>query len=724
MPDNERLFSRLFGRRPSLSDSPRSAVVASQSAVNGPPPMEPLALVIPPDHISLRLLRAHVRRWDWMHRSQDSLRLASGDMSLFDYTLAQRQRNARYRLIARADKGETITEDDLIEVMGADFNLGSTEVAMILDADRDVRRSQERADDRGRWQKAVDDHSNGGTHRPDRGPDGPGGGSSRAGTSGQPVTGGAAFNNDSPKLRDEDMGTLVFAAQSTSSDSAASLTDWLDDDPTSLVRSLRADDMLTHAEARGDVLYEATVCAWARTTIVARTIVEVDLPNAVRRWLADDVALRAAEGDQDTLDAYFSDAARESEALHRAAWIDAVSRTDGRASAAAASPVPGVTTAAQIGAPAMRPGEFKLVDAQDAVSSLHTSIRSLRRKDAQTDLGIQDSDAVHTRRRSDSSPDESESVTESILSFGPGFESPPMGEQDEEWKQYQRNEEYEFLPGDVTNDIAPPTRLDIGGIWDEPAPAAPSQHEAHQKAPSFRSRVRRSNAPSAEPNQDDLACLPRSADEAAGPAVFVRGRRVDAIFRYVKDDLVTLQIGGETRTVQGPLHREGGGAAVIEPDGTKRHYVNGALSREDGPAIEAPDPSQDVYAINGTVKPLDLPPTLLADRVFRRRLFRGWERAGFPINAELQARALLAVMPSEEREPIIANLRASSDQQDIHFAANADALYGRPEVTVSAETDVDPVTEVPPLPPSLAPHTEDDFDDFYESLIPDGPNID
>jgi hypothetical protein len=668
-------------------------------------------------------------------------------MSLFDYTLAQRQRNARYRLIARADKGETITEDDLIEVMGADFNLGSTEVAMILDADRDVRRSQERADDRGRWQKAVDDHGNGGTHRPDRGPDDPGGGSSRAGTPGQPITGGAAASSDSPRLRDEDMGTLVFAAQSTSGDSAASLTDWLDDDPTSLVRSLRADAMLTHADARGDVLYEATVCAWARTTIAARTIVEVDLPNAVRRWLADDVALRSAEGDQDALDAYFSDAARESESLHRAAWIDAVSRTDGRASAAAASPVPGVTTAAQIGSPAMRPGEFKLVDAHDAVSSLYTSIRSLRRKDAQADLGIQDTDAVSARRRSDS-PQESESGPEFGSSVGPGFDSPPMGEQDEEWSpdqrseeyeslagdvgeqregwtQNQKNEEYEFPAGDVAKDLAPPTRLDIGGIWDEPAPAAPSRQEPpHPKAPSFRSRVRRSNAPSVHPKQDDLAGLPRSADEAAGPAVFVRGRRVDAIFRYVKDDLVTLQTGSETRTVQGPLHRDGGGAAVIEPDGTKRHYVNGALSREDGPAIEAPDPSQDVYAINGTVKPLDLPPALLADRQFRGRLFRAWERAGFPVNAELQARALLAVMPSEEREPIIANLRASSDKQDSRFAANADALYGRPFVAECTEKEVDPATEVPPLPPSLAPHTEDDFDDFCESLMPDGPSTD
>jgi hypothetical protein len=309
-------------------------------------------------------------------------------------------------------------------------------------------------------------------------------------------------------------------------------------------------------------------------------------------------------------------------------------------------------------------------------------------------------------------------VPDPYSEVGPGFDAPPIGEPEEGWAP-----EDNINAEDFGESVAPPVkRFDVDSIWNTPAPVAPARPTRSSKA----SLIRRRNTPSSDRKppilpMDDLEDLPRSADDAPGVAVWIRGRRVDATFLYVKDDDVTIQVGGETRTVRGPLHREVG-PAVVEPDGTKRFYSQGALSRDGGPAIEASDAAQDVYAIRGAVKPLDLPPTLSADRAFRSRLFSAWERAGFPGNAELQARALLAVMPSEEREPILSSMRSSTDKHDLQFAESADALYGRPDIVKQPTINDEGVTDVPPLPPSLASHTEDDFDEFYDSLISDGPN--
>ncbi|MGI8546538.1 MAG: hypothetical protein ACR2M1_04270 [Gemmatimonadaceae bacterium] len=754
----EGIFKRIFGRRPAQEDAAEELETMSLAEEHarsdspnfGRPGTEPLAVVIPPDHVSLRLLRAHVRKWDWMAKSQDALRLTSGDMSLFDYVLAQRQRNARHRLIERADKGDAITEDDLIDVMGADFNMSGPEIGMILDADRDARRVRERAEDRSHWEKAIDGRDGrsgkgggsgdgGGGSGPSPGGAGRGGSDrpDRGGGPGSPTRGREAETIPDARIRADDIGSLIFAAESVTSDSATSLTDWLNDDPAGLVRSLRGDATLAHAEARGEVLYEATVCAWARTSVDAVSIIEADLPPAVRRWLADDVALRAAEGDKDVLDAYFTDGARESEALHRAAWIDAISQTDGRAAAAALRPMPSVTTAAKMGDPAVKPGEFKRLDTQDAVSSLHRSIRSLRRP---TVGDVDGSATPSTDRRSPrSSP--TDLPEERVAGVGPGFDSPPIPEMEPEWGAGVDGPELDVsafansdleLPTawepdlDTRSEIEPGADLDA--IWNDPTPIAPLVPGPAPKPRAPKNPLSRNQSHSYARSTDDLTALPQSADEAPGAAVWVRGRRVDGAFVQVKDDMVTVKVGEFAKTVNGPLHRSGG-PAVIEPDGTRRYYVNGALSREDGPAIEAVDPVHDVYAVNGAIKPLDLPPVLMSNRPFRAQLFRAWDRSGFPVNAELQARALLAVMTPADREPILDALRTSSDKHDQRFAGSAEALYGMYAPTASApdregspsEIGVDGRSDssgpLPmPLPPSLGPNVEDDFNSFYESL--------
>ena len=722
MADTPSFFARLFGQRPTSADAsiapapatPRPAASAASATADGERPGT-LALVIPPDHITLTLLRAHVRKWDWMARSQDSLRVASGDMSVFDFALAQRQRNARQRLIERADRGEVITEHDLIDVMGADFNLGATEVAMILDADRDVRRSQERAEDRARWQRAVDSHDQAKRGPRDRGTDDGDARQQGAKSPPQPPAPGTEPSFDA-RLRADDVDSLIVAA--AGSDDTASLTEWLNDDAAGLLRSLRADATLAHADARGEVVYEATVCAWARTTVQGGQVIRGDLPSAVLRWLADDEALRTAGGDQDALEAYFTDATRESEALHRAAWIDAITSTDGRAAAGALPPIKGVTTAANVGTPALRAGEFKRLDPSDAAASIFQVISARRKADAPGRVRATDL-PEHGPETRDAGDDGE--IYPGAARVGPAFDGAPMDDSGT-WDTYDVEDDLRIADDDVPSTPAPvPQRsepskprlsFDADVLWTElPRPSArvaPTPVNPQPAPPSI---------------TDDLAGLPQSADEAPGPAVWIRGRRVDGSFVRVHDDVVSIEINGVVRELAGPIHREGA-PAVVEPDGTKRYYVHGALSRPDGPAIEAADPAHDVYAVDGTVKPLDLPPALLRDRAFRARLFRAWERAGFPLNAEVQARALLAIMPLEEREPFLSVVRNSTDQHDLRFAASADALYGAPAPVVPQPAP-DPVasTPVPPIPPLPASiELRDDLEDFYDSLIHDTPS--
>ena len=598
----------------------------------GQAPPATLPLVIPPDHVSLRVLRAHVQQWDWMARSRDSLRVASGQMSLFDFFLAQRLRHARQGLIDRVDRGEQVTEDDLIKVMGADFTFGGEKVAIVTNVDRDVRpRAQGRSPTSIRWQRASD-----ATPGPTEGP----------------VSHGVWYPDGatSSVTRDHSWNPAESAvgAESAGDDAmgpSPSLSDWLNDDPGALVLSLGDDAALGHEEACGGVGYEATVCAWARTMLEHGVVDEAQLPAAVRRWLAEDGVVRSGVSNPRLRSNYFGDRSREATAFDRARLIDVLSRTDPRASAVAPSPVASDGAGEPMDEPFPPRGQVWRAGSAKAVTSLRDSLRHLCRAVPEADTcrtALTEAESGH--RAQSRAPGQSPGA---ISCESPATDDGPLN-------------------ASVTPDAGASSAL------------APSPDEVAEQGTGTDARTDNG----------------RREEDATGPAVWIRGRRISGIFVEMRDDQVGIVTNGEVRTLRGLLHRDDG-PAVVEPDGTTRYYINGVLSRDEGPAIEAANPAYDVYAINGTIMPLDLPPALLGDRLFRARMFRAWERAGFPVNAELQARAVLATMPPADRESVLRCVRQSPDPRDRQFGRNADALYassGLPAVSVDASVidDYDP----------------------------------
>ena len=646
MTDDRGFVARRVGRAAQpVGGRPEPTQTLRTTADQAPPAAVPL--VIPPDHVSLRVLRAHVQQWDWMARSRDSLRVASGQMSLFDFYLAQRLRNARQGLIDRVDRGEQVTEDDLIKVMGADFTFGGEKVAIVTNVDRDVRpRAQGRSPTSIRWQRD-------GTATPDP----PGG----------PVGQGAwkpdGAMSSATHEQSQDHARPELGAVSAGDDATGplpSLTDWLNDDPGVLVSSLSNDAALAHAEACGGVLYEATVCAWARTMLEHGLVDEGQLPAAVRRWLADDGVVRSAVSNPRLRDTYFGDRSRESEALHRAQVIDVLSRTDPRASVVALSPVASDGTVEPMDGPFPQRGQVWRDGSAMAVSSLRESLRHLCQS-------VPEADARRT------SPTETGSVHRA--------QSRVPGKSPGAFRRESPATDDGPVSAGVTPDVgAAKARCEVPDasprVWATDLTAGAGESPAVAPSPEVVAEQARGTDARKEQR--------RREEDATGPAVWIRGRRISGIFVEMREDQVGIVTNGEVRTLRGPLHRDDG-PAVVEPDGTTRYYINGVVSRDQGPAIEAAEPAYDVYAINGTILPLDLPPALLGDRLFRARMFRAWERAGFPVNAELQARAVLATMSPADRESVLRNVRQSPDPRDRQFCSSADALYassGLPAVSV------------------------------------------